>query len=100
MIVDADRGVIEIAEAPSFDDVTDQGALSYGDALLREFNDGELNENIAAVTTGIGASNARFGIINSLFYDRRRKRMRSKQAGRGGTGTVMSFKGLKAVIVR
>ncbi|MBW1798134.1 MAG: aldehyde:ferredoxin oxidoreductase [Deltaproteobacteria bacterium] len=100
LIVDADKGVIEIVEAPSFDDVANQGALSYGDALLREFNDGELNENIAAVTTGIGASNARFGIINSLFYDRRRNRMRSKQAGRGGTGTVMSLKGLKAVIVR
>ena len=100
LIIDADKGVIEIAEAPTFDDVANQGALSYGDALLKEFNDGELNEYIAAVTTGIGGSNARFGIINSLFYDRRRNRMRSKQAGRGGTGTVMSLKGLKAVIVR
>ena len=100
IIIDADKGLIQIAEAPVFDEYTDQGALSYGEALLKYFNDGELDENIAAVTTGIGATNTRFGIINSLFYDRRRKRLRSKQAGRGGTGTVMSHKGLKAIIVR
>jgi len=100
LIVDADKGVIQIAERPSFDGDTDDGALSYGAALLKEFNGSRLSENIAAVTTGIGAVNTRFGIINSLFYDRRRKRMRAKQAGRGGTGTVMSTKGLNAVIVR
>ncbi len=100
LIVDADKGVIQIAESPSFDGDTDNGALSYGAALLKEFNGSRLSENIAAVTTGIGAANTRFGIINSLFYDRRRKRMRAKQAGRGGTGTVMFTKGLNAVIVR
>lgn len=100
LIIDADKGLIRIAEAPVMDEKTDQGALSYGDALLKEFNNGELNENIAAVTNGIGALNTRFGIINSLFYDRRRKRIRSKQAGRGGTGTVMRHKGIRAVIVR
>lgn len=100
LIIDADRGVIQIAEAPAADEKTDQGALSYGDALLMEFNGGVLDENIAAVTNGIGAANTRFGIINSLFYDRRRKRLRCKQAGRGGTGTVMRHKGLRAVIVR
>jgi aldehyde:ferredoxin oxidoreductase len=100
LIVDADRGVIQIAEAPAADKQTDQGALSYGDVLLKEFSKGVLDENIAAVTNGIGAANTRFGIINSLFYDRRRKRLRCKQAGRGGTGTVMRHKGLRAVIVR
>jgi aldehyde:ferredoxin oxidoreductase len=100
LIIDADRGVIQIAEAPAADEKTDQGALSYGYALLMEFNGGVLDENIAAVTNGIGAANTRFGIINSLFYDRRRKRLRCKQAGRGGTGTVMRHKGLRAVIVR
>jgi aldehyde:ferredoxin oxidoreductase len=100
LIIDADRGVIQIAEAPVVDVKTDQGALSYGEALLKEFNKGVLDENIAAVTNGIGAANTRFGIINSLFYDRRRKRIRSKQAGRGGTGTVMRYKGMRAVIVR
>ncbi len=100
LIVDGDARLIQLVETPSFGEDTDLGALSYGEELLREFNHGQLDENIAAVTTGAGATNTRFGIINSLFYDRRRKRLRSKQAGRGGTGTVMRHKGLRAVIVR
>ncbi|KPK29512.1 MAG: hypothetical protein AMK69_06240 [Nitrospira bacterium SG8_3] len=100
LIVDANEGAVHIAEAPFFGDDADFGGLSYGESLVKAFNKGELSENIAAVTTGIGARNTRFGIINSLFYDKRRKRMRCKQAGRGGTGTVMLAKGLKAIIVR
>jgi aldehyde:ferredoxin oxidoreductase len=100
VIVDGDESTITIVEAPSFGEDIDAGGLNYGEALLQEFTGGELTENVAAVSTGNGALKARFGIINSLFYDRRRRRIRSKQAGRGGTGTVMRFKGLKAVIVR
>jgi len=100
LVVDGDRGSIDIIQAPVFGQGIDQGSLSYGNALIEWFNKGELNENIAVVTTGIGARHARFGIINSIFCDKRRKRIRSKQAGRGGTGTVMNYKGLRAVIVR
>ncbi len=100
LIVDADEAEVHIAEAPSFGDDVDFGGLSYGVRLLKALNQGKLSENMAAVTTGIGARHTRFGIINSLFYDKRRKRMRCKQAGRGGTGTVMRAKGLRAVVVR
>ncbi|MEE9121767.1 MAG: aldehyde ferredoxin oxidoreductase N-terminal domain-containing protein, partial [Syntrophobacteria bacterium] len=100
VIVDGDEGTVTVTTAPSFGEEIDRGGLEYGEALLKKFTGGELTENVAAVTTGNGALNARFGIINSLFYDRRRRRIRSKQAGRGGTGTVMRVKGLRAVIVR
>lgn len=100
LIIDSEQRQIKIVEAPVFDDLIDSGALSYGEALLKHFNNGKLAENIAAVSTGVGALNTRYGILNSLFYDKRRKRIRSKQAGRGGTGTVMRHKGLRAVIVR
>jgi aldehyde:ferredoxin oxidoreductase len=100
LAIDGDEGTIRIEEAPHFGEEVDSGALSYGERLIKAMNKGELDESIAAVTTGIGAGYARFGIINSLFYDKRRERIRSKQAGRGGTGTVMQHKGLKAVIVR
>jgi len=100
LILDADAGTISLAEAPVFGTEIDRGGLTYGDAVLKNVNGGELDENLAAVTTGMGALNARFGIINSLFFDKRRGRIRSKQAGRGGTGTVMRVKGLRAVIVR
>jgi len=100
LIVDGDRGSIDIIQAPVFGQGIDQGSLSYGNALIEWVNKGKLNEDTAVVTTGIGARHARFGIINSIFYDKRRNRIRSKQAGRGGTGTVMRYKGLSAVIVR
>jgi aldehyde:ferredoxin oxidoreductase len=100
LVIDGDERTITLAEAPSFGEKIDSGGLSYGEALIRQFAGGEFTENVAAVTNGNGALKARFGIINSLFYDRRRKRIRSKQAGRGGTGTVMRFKGLRAVLVR
>ncbi|MBW2027683.1 MAG: aldehyde:ferredoxin oxidoreductase [Deltaproteobacteria bacterium] len=99
LVADRDKGTIEIRKAPQFGEEIDRGALSYGEKLLMSYNGGKLDDNVAAVTTGIGAKNTRFGIINSLFYDKRRGRLRSKQAGRGGTGTVMSHKGVRAVIV-
>ena len=100
LVVDGDEGTIAIVQAPVFGEGIDSGALYYGERLLKELNGGELKENVAAVTAGPGACEAKFGIINSLYYDRQRKRVRSKQAGRGGTGTVMRTKGLRSVLVR
>ena len=98
--IDGDQGTIRIIDAPSFGEEADDGALTYAESLLKKLYGDELDEHSAVVTTGKGAQNARFGIVNSLFYDRRRKRLRAKQAGRGGTGTVMRRKGLKAVVVQ
>jgi len=100
LLIDGDSGTISVAAAPNYDKETDDGALSYGEKLLEDFKGAELDDTLAAVTAGKGAVNSRFGIVNSLFFDVRRKRLRSKQAGRGGTGTVMRFKGLRAVIAR
>ena len=100
VVVDGDEGSISIKKAPLYSDEEDSGAITFGENVLKELNGGEYNENMAAVTNGIGAKNTRYGIINSLYYDKRRKRIRSKQAGRGGTGTVMRYKGLRAVVVK
>jgi aldehyde:ferredoxin oxidoreductase len=100
ILIDGDAGTIAIASAPQYDKATDNGALSYGDRLLKEVNDGSYSDCLAAVGTGKGALHARYGIIHSLYYDRRRGRVRAKQAGRGGTGTVMRAKRLKSIVVR
>ncbi|MCJ7515044.1 MAG: aldehyde:ferredoxin oxidoreductase [Dehalococcoidia bacterium] len=100
ILIDGDAQTITIAAAPAYDKEIDEGALSFGESLLKDFNGGEINDTVAAVTAGKGALNARFGIVNSLFFDVRRKRIRSKQAGRGGTGTVMRYKGLRAIVAR
>lgn len=99
LVVDDDSNEIYIMEAPSFSDEVNRGGISYGESLLDWFTGGILHRNVAAATTGIGAETTGFGLINSLFFDAGRKRLRTKQAGRGGTGTVMRFKNLAGIIV-
>ena len=100
ILVDGDAQTISIAAAPAYDRETDEGSLSFGQQLLKDVNGSEYSDSLAAVTAGEGARNTRFGIVNSLYYDGKRKRIRSKQAGRGGTGTVMRSKGLRGIVVR
>ena len=98
--VDGDAKTITITDAPVYGENIDIGALFYGERMLQEANNGNFSDNLAAVVAGQGALHSRFGIINSLFFDRRRNRIRSKQAGRGGTGTVMRAKNLRGIMVR
>lgn len=100
VLIDGDAQTISIATAPVYDREIDEGSLSFGQKLMEEINGGGYSDSVAAVTAGNGACHARFGIVNSLYFDRRRNRIRSKQAGRGGTGTVMRAKGLRGIVVR
>jgi aldehyde:ferredoxin oxidoreductase len=57
-------------------------------------------KGFSVICTGSGAENARMGMLNFSFYDRKRDTYRIKQAGRGGIGTVFRNKGIKAIIVK
>jgi aldehyde:ferredoxin oxidoreductase len=100
IIIDADEKSVIIATATTTDGKADKGALSFGQKLLKDANAGEYSDSLAAVVAGEGALNSRFGIVNSLYFDRRRNRIRAKQAGRGGTGTVMRTKRLRGIVVK
>ena len=97
--IDADAGTINLASLEAAEQA-EQGALSFGERLLKEAGAGTYSDTLAAVVAGEGAIHSRFGIINSLYFDRRRNRIRAKQAGRGGTGTVMRAKGLRGIVVK
>ena len=56
--------------------------------------------SISVVSAGPGARNTLMGCLNFTWYDPKRKKVRYKQAGRGGIGTVFEDKGLKALVVR
>lgn len=56
--------------------------------------------NISVISSGPGARHTLIGCLNFTWYDAGRKRVRYKQAGRGGIGTVFSHKNLKALVVR
>jgi len=74
---------------------------SYGisDRLTAHFSQGKKG-NISVVSTGSGAKHTRIGCLNFTWYDAKRKRVRYKQAGRGGIGSVFADKGLKAIVAR
>ncbi|MBS3816895.1 MAG: aldehyde:ferredoxin oxidoreductase [Candidatus Thermoplasmatota archaeon] len=74
---------------------------SYG--LSRELTDIYSQENprqISVVSSGPGAENVNFGLLNFSWYDMGRDEVRYKQAGRGGTGTVFKDKNIVALVVR
>ena len=100
VVIDGDAETIGIARAPQYDAEIDKGSISFGWKLMEHLYGELTSDTVAAVTAGEGARHSRFGIVNSLYFDKKRKRIRCKQAGRGGTGTVMSFKGVRGIVVR
>ncbi|MBE9466931.1 MAG: aldehyde:ferredoxin oxidoreductase [Bacteroidetes bacterium] len=95
--IDGVNGSVEIYEAP--DDVVDSHILA--EQLTDMFADNEKEKmNIGIVSTGAAAENSFIGMLNFSFYDKRRKGVRFKQAGRGGTGTVLRDKHIKAIVAK
>jgi len=57
-------------------------------------------QSISVVSAGQGALHTLLGCLNVSFYDWKRREPRLKQAGRGGLGTVMMHKNLKAILAK
>ena len=62
-------------------------------------NDSE-KKSIGVVSSGSAAENSLIGMLNFSFYDPKRKKVRLKQAGRGGIGTVFRNKKIKALVCK
>jgi len=95
LVIDGDECRVSLVEAPA----TEPTFLDAEKVIGQWAGDGRPSA-VAFVTSGIGAKNTFIGCINSMYYDVRRKRCRAKQAGRGGTGTVMRDKGLCGIVVK
>lgn len=81
----------------------DPGLASDSHILAEELteifaDDDKDYKNIGIVSTGAGAEHSLLGMLNFTFYDIKRKKIRLKQAGRGGLGTVMRDKRIKAIV--
>lgn len=89
------KGKIRIEEAPAdpinshhlADMLTEMYCLTEQDKM-----------KIAIVSAGAAADHSLIGMLNFSFYDKRKKRSRLKQAGRGGIGTVFRDKKIKALV--
>jgi len=62
-------------------------------------NDSE-KKNIGIVSSGSAAEHSLIGMLNFSFYDPKRKKVRLKQAGRGGIGTVFRNKKIRAIVCK
>lgn len=57
-------------------------------------------KNVSVVSAGAAADNSLIGMLNFSFYDSKRKKVRLKQAGRGGIGTVFRDKKIRALVAK
>jgi aldehyde:ferredoxin oxidoreductase len=99
ILLDEERQVVEIYEAGDLP--SDSHVL--GEVLHETFakEDNEKDKiNVAVVASGTAAEHSLIGMLNFTFYDMKRKVVRLKQAGRGGLGTVMRDKKVKALVAK
>jgi len=95
--VDAINGHIEIFEDPGFEGDSHMMAEELTDLFANEDKE---KKNIGIVSAGDAADNSLIGMLNFTFYDNKRKKIRLKQAGRGGIGTVLRDKKIKAIVAK
>ncbi|NDJ77796.1 MAG: aldehyde:ferredoxin oxidoreductase [Chloroflexi bacterium] len=97
IVIDGDTGRVTIEEAP----LEDLDTHLIGRQLTEMYADDERSMRYVSVASaGQGAEYSRYAGLNFSWYDLRRKQVRVKQAGRGGSGRVFRHKGIKALVVR
>lgn len=95
--IDGINHYVEIFEAPA--EAIDSHILA--EQLTEMFAADECEKrNIGVVSAGTAADHSLIGMLNFSFYDSRRKKVRLKQAGRGGIGTVFRNKKIKALVCK
>ncbi len=97
VFIDGVNHNIQILEAS--DEAIDSHLLA--EQLTEMFADSENEKrNIGVVSTGSAAEHSLIGMLNFSFYDSKRKKVRLKQAGRGGIGSVFRNKKIKALVCK
>ncbi|MBK7626406.1 MAG: aldehyde:ferredoxin oxidoreductase [Bacteroidales bacterium] len=97
VFIDGINHKIEIFEAP--DEASDSHVLAEQLTEIFADNDNE-KKSIGVVSAGSAAEHSLIGMLNFSFYDLKRKKVRLKQAGRGGIGTVFRNKRIKALVCK
>lgn len=97
IFIDGDEGTVRIEEAP----------LEAVDThILIEQISNQLAENekekraLSIMSAGQAADNMPICGLNISYYDQKRQEIRIKQAARGGCGTVLRDKKIKAIVVK
>jgi len=97
IFIDGDTGKVTIESFPM--EVRDSHEL--GNVLTARYGGDEKGKrSVSVLSAGQAAEYIRYALINSTWYDIRRKEARFKQAGRGGAGRVFRDKKIKGIVVR
>ncbi len=95
--IDGDTGLVAITK----NSLSEVDAHQIGNVLTERIGGDERGKRgVSVLSTGQAAEHTRIAMINSSWYDVRRKEARLKQAGRGGPGRVFRDKKIKAIVVR
>lgn len=98
--IDGIEGLIQLKEVEDSDELS-----KYSHELTQQLTERyALDENekqrVSVVSSGPGAKYTKWGMLNFSWFVRGRNWGSSKQAGRGGIGTVFKDKKLKALVCR
>jgi len=97
VVIDGDQGQVTIEEAPL--EELDTHLLAEQLTIMYAKDESD-RRSVSVISAGQGADHVLYSSLNFSWYDTRRKAVRIKQAGRGGTGRVFRDKRLKAIVVR
>ncbi|OQA41749.1 MAG: putative oxidoreductase YdhV [Chloroflexi bacterium ADurb.Bin325] len=97
IFIDGNEGRVTVEAAPA--EAIDTHVLVEQMHALYSTGEGD-KRNISVVSAGAGSAHTRIGCLNVSWYDPKRGKVRVKQAGRGGLGTVLRDKKIKAIVVR
>jgi len=99
IVIDGETGTVSIESAPL--EETNSHLLAEQLTHIYASEDSDVSrQKVSIVSAGTGAEHSYWGCMNFSFYDIRRKVPRLKQAGRGGLGTVLRDKHVKAIVVK
>jgi aldehyde:ferredoxin oxidoreductase len=97
VFIDGINHRVEIFEAPAEALNSHMLAEQLTEIFAADDNEKKL---IGVVSAGSAADHSLIGMLNFSFYDPKRKKVRLKQAGRGGIGTVFRNKKIKALVCK
>ncbi|MBU0928047.1 MAG: aldehyde:ferredoxin oxidoreductase [Spirochaetes bacterium] len=103
VFIDNVEGFVRFYDAP---DGLQEDTHLLAEELTRAFAGGGASADpaelqaVSVISAGRGADHSPMGVLNFSLYDKRRDGIRVKQAGRGGIGTVLRDKKIRALVVR
>lgn len=97
IFIDGDKGLVKIESAPLDPIDTHLVNTKLTELYARDERD---KRNISVISAGQAAAHVPICGLNISYYDSKKKEVRFKQAARGGAGTVLRDKKIKAIVVR